>query len=84
MKHVAQYRPVAFRDSSTGDVMVIRSTVETTKTIEHDGRTLPLYDLEVSSHSHPAFTGRVARPEASDGIKKFRHRYGISANKFAN
>ena len=79
MKHVARYRPVAFRDAITGDVMVIRSTVETTKTTEHDGRILPLYDLDVSSHSHPAYTGKAATPQSTDAVKKFRSRYGKSA-----
>lgn len=76
MKHDIQYRPVAFRDTTTGDIMVIRSTVETTESIEHGDRTLPLYDLDVSSHSHPAYTGTMASARTSDRIQAFRQRYG--------
>ena len=79
MKHDIQYRPVAFRDTTTGDVMVIRSTVETTESIDHGGQTLPLYDLDVSSHSHPAYTGRMASTRTSDRIQAFRQRYGGAA-----
>lgn len=76
MKHDIQYRPVAFRDTTTGDVMVIRSTVETADSIEHGGRTLPLYDLDISSHSHPAYTGRMASAGQSDRVQAFKKRYG--------
>ena len=62
---VPDYRPVAFRDATTGEVMVIRSTVKTGRTVEHEGRILPLYELDVSSRSHPAYTGTAGRrPEA--------------------
>ena len=75
MNAVPEYRPVVFRDTTTGDVMVIRSTVETVETIEHDGRILPAYDLDVSSHSHPAYTGTVSRRAESGRIETFRRRY---------
>lgn len=75
MKTTAEYRPVAFRDVTTGDVMVIRSTVRTDATIEHDGRRLPLYDLDVSSRSHPAYTGVVGRRPDAGRIERFERRY---------
>jgi large subunit ribosomal protein L31 len=75
MKTVPGYRPVAFRDVTTGDVMVIRSTVETQSTIEHGGRLLPLYDLDVSSHSHPEYTGTASRRPDSGRIERFKRRY---------
>ncbi len=79
MKHEIQYRPVAFRDTTTGDIMVIRSTVATNESVEHDGQTLPLFDLDVSSHSHPAYTGRMANARPSDRIEAFKQRYGAAA-----
>ncbi|HEX9876200.1 MAG TPA: 50S ribosomal protein L31 [Gammaproteobacteria bacterium] len=75
MKATPEYRPVAFRDTTTGDVMIIRSTVDTRDTIDVEGRTLPLYDLDVSSHSHRAYVGgAIARPESGQ-IDKFRRKY---------
>ena len=76
MKTIPEYRPVAFRDLTTGDVIVTRSTVKTTETIEHHGTRLPVYDLEVSSFSHPAYTGTESIRRESDRIEKYHRRYG--------
>jgi large subunit ribosomal protein L31 len=76
MKTIPEYRSVAFRDLTTGDVMVTRSTVRTKETIEHQGATLPLYDLDVSSFSHPAYTGTESIRRESGQIDKYRRRYG--------
>ncbi len=75
MKTTPEYRPVAFRDTTTGDLIVTRSTVRTTKTIEHQGVTLPLYDLDVSSYSHPAYTGADSIRRVSSQIDKYKRRY---------
>ena len=76
MKTTPEYRLVAFRDLTTGDVIVTRSTVRTTETIEHQGATLPLYDLDVSSFSHPAYTGAELVRRVSGQIDKYHRRYG--------
>jgi len=76
MKTIPEYRPVAFRDLATGDLIVTRSTVRTTQTIEHRGATLPRYDLDVSSFSHPAYTGTELVRRQSSQIDKYHHRYG--------
>ena len=77
MKTIPGYGPVAFRDTTTGDVMIIPSAVQTKDTIVLDGRTLPLCDLDVSSQSHPAYTKTGVRRPKSDQIEKFRRRYKL-------
>jgi len=73
------YRPVVFRDRSAGLQFVTRSTIETTATIDHDGRTLPLVDVEISSASHPFWTGRGRVVDSEGRVERFRRRYGSGA-----
>ena len=56
--HPESYRPVAFKDMSNGDVFISRSTAATKETIDIDGVTYPLVKLEISSTSHPYYTGK--------------------------
>jgi len=74
--HPENYRPVAFKDLSNGDVFVTRSTVNTKDTIEVDGETLPLVKLEISSSSHPFFTGKSKMVDTAGRVDKFVSRYG--------
>jgi large subunit ribosomal protein L31 len=51
------YREVLFHDVSNDFKFVTRSTIQTKDTIEHEGKTYPLAKIEVSSESHPFYTG---------------------------
>ena len=57
--HPENYRPVVFKDMSNGDMFLSRSTCATKDTIEFEGETYPLVKLEISSSSHPFYTGKV-------------------------
>jgi len=71
------YRFVVFRDSSTGDAFLTRSTVDTDRTIAWtDGETYPLVDVEISSASHPFFTGRMKIVDTAGRVERFERRYG--------
>ncbi|MBO7637169.1 MAG: type B 50S ribosomal protein L31 [Paludibacteraceae bacterium] len=70
------YRPVVFKDLSNGDMFISRSTVNTKDTIEIDGETLPLVKLEISSSSHPFFTGKSKMVDTAGRVDKFMSRYG--------
>ncbi|MBO5798596.1 MAG: type B 50S ribosomal protein L31 [Paludibacteraceae bacterium] len=74
--HPENYRPVAFKDMSNGDVFISRSTANTKDTIEIDGETLPLIKLEISSSSHPFFTGKAKMVDTAGRVDKFMSRYG--------
>ena len=56
--HPANYREVVFKDMSNDEIFITRSTVATRETIEVDGVTYPLVKLEITSASHPFFTGK--------------------------
>lgn len=54
-----EYRPVVFRDVSADFAFLTRSTITAEKTVQReDGRTYPVVDVDVSSASHPFYTGR--------------------------
>ncbi|MBQ9200758.1 MAG: type B 50S ribosomal protein L31 [Bacteroidales bacterium] len=74
--HPAQYRPVVFKDMSNGDMFVSRSTIATKETIEYEGQTLPLVKLEISSTSHPFYTGKSKLVDTAGRVDKFMSRYG--------
>ena len=57
--HPENYRPVVFKDMSNGDMFLSRSTCATKDTIEFEGETYPLVKLEISSSSHPFYTGKT-------------------------
>ncbi|MCQ2189757.1 MAG: type B 50S ribosomal protein L31 [Paludibacteraceae bacterium] len=74
--HPESYRPVVFKDMSNGDMFVSRSTVATKDTIEIEGETLPLVKLEISSSSHPFYTGVKKMVDTAGRVDKFLNKYG--------
>ena len=78
--HPENYRPVVFKDMSNGDVFLSRSTVNTKETIEFEGETYPLVKLEISSTSHPFYTGKSKLVDTAGRVDKFMSRYGNRKN----
>ena len=74
--HPENYRPVVFKDMSNGDMFLSRSTVNTKETIEFEGETYPLVKLEISSSSHPFYTGKSKLVDTAGRVDKFMSRYG--------
>jgi large subunit ribosomal protein L31 len=75
------YRPVVIQDVSGDFKVLTRSTAATDQTIEwEDGNTYPLIRVEISSASHPFYTGkRQLIAERGGRIEQFRRRYGDKA-----
>ena len=75
--HPKSYRLVIFRDMSNGQSFLTRSCVETKETVKwEDGNEYPLYKLEISSKSHPFYTGKQQLVDTAGRIDKFMKRYG--------
>ncbi len=74
--HPSNYRAVAFKDMSNEEVFITRSTVVTKETIDIDGVTYPLVKLEITSSSHPFFTGKQKLVDTAGRVDKFMSRYG--------
>ncbi|MGW6540551.1 type B 50S ribosomal protein L31 [Streptomyces sp. NPDC055051] len=71
------YEPVVFRDSASGTAFLTRSTLTSDKTLVwEDGRTYPVVDVEISSASHPFYTGTARVLDTAGRVEKFQRRYG--------
>jgi large subunit ribosomal protein L31 len=70
-----KYNPVVFQDITTGEMFITRSTMRTTQKIELEGKEYGLVRLEVSSASHPFYTGQQTLVDTEGRIEKFRNRY---------
>jgi len=69
------YRPVVFKDSDADFAFLTRSTVETRDTIVWtDGNEYPLYKMEISSASHPFFTGQQRIVDNQGRVDRFYKR----------
>ncbi|MCH7788151.1 MAG: type B 50S ribosomal protein L31 [Acidobacteria bacterium] len=76
------YRLVVFQDTSAASSFVTRSTIETSETIEwEDGNTYPLAKVEISSASHPFFTGQMKIVDTAGRVERFERRYGNRRRK---
>ncbi len=70
-----EYRPVVFRDAGANFAFLSRSTIETTRTITwEDGNEYPLVELDISSASHPFYTGRQRIVDTGGRVQRFENR----------
>ncbi|WP_193105995.1 type B 50S ribosomal protein L31 [Brachybacterium sp. FME24] len=71
-----EYRPVVFRDASADHSFLTNSTRTSEKMVTwEDGREYPVIDVEVSSASHPFYTGKATVLDTAGRVEKFRRRY---------
>ena len=72
-----EYRPVIFKDVSTGFAILTRSTLEkTTETMKwEDGNEYPVYLADISSSSHPFYTGTQRVIDTEGRVEKFKKKY---------
>ncbi|MCH6198163.1 type B 50S ribosomal protein L31 [Aquiflexum sp. LQ15W] len=70
------YRDVVFYDTSSEYKFITKSTIQTSETIVwEDGNTYPVYKVEVSSNSHPFYTGKKMMLDTAGRVDKFNKRY---------
>ncbi len=73
--HPANYRPVIFLDNSSKARFLINSVVATKETDKWtDGKIYPLYHIEISSASHPFYTGNESIIDTAGRVEKFKAR----------
>jgi len=71
-----EYRDVVFQDVTTDFQILTRSTLSSKETIKVDGAEYPLIKVDISSASHPFYTGKHKIVDTSGRVDKFRKRYG--------
>jgi large subunit ribosomal protein L31 len=70
------YRPVVFKDVSANFSFLTRSCVETDETVTWtDGKEYPVHKVEISSASHPFFTGKMKLLDVTGRVEKFQKKY---------
>jgi large subunit ribosomal protein L31 len=70
------YGPVVFRDKVADFAILTRSTATSEKTVEwEDGNTYPVIDVEISSESHPFYTGKQRIMDSAGRVEKFNQRF---------
>ena len=72
-------RPVLFRDSSNGASYIALSTVETKEKAEYENKEYPLCEVEISSASHPFYTGTQQLVDTAGRVERFNRRYNVNA-----
>ncbi len=76
------YHEVVFLDTSTGEKFFTRSTITSKETIEmEDGNTYPLVKVEISSASHPFYTGKMKFVDSAGRVEKFQKKYNWNRGK---
>ena len=70
------YREVLFHDTSVDEYFLVRSTLSTDQTKEYEGKTYPYCVLDISSASHPFYTGKQKLVDTGGRVDKFRKRFG--------
>lgn len=78
------YHPVVFQDAGTGTQFLTRSTITSTREVDwEDGNTYPLVIVDVTSESHPFWTGAARIMDTQGRVEKFEKRYGRRSRKDA-
>jgi large subunit ribosomal protein L31 len=76
------YRPVVFQDLSSDFKFLTRSCVEAKEeTVWEDGKTYPVVKIEVSSESHPFYTGKTSFVSRAGRVERFNQKYGNRPKK---
>lgn len=71
-----ELRDVVFQDVSCNQTFIIKSAVETKDTIDISGKTYPLVKVDISSASHPFYTGQQRLVDTQGRTEKFLKKYG--------
>ena len=71
------YHQVVFVDSTTGYKFLSGSTKTSNETIEFEGETYPMIRVEITSDSHPFYTGKQKFTQADGAVDKFNKKYGL-------
>ncbi|KAA0234146.1 MAG: 50S ribosomal protein L31 type B [Acidimicrobiales bacterium] len=80
-----EYRPVVFQDTSSGKMFITRSTIDTNETVKwEDGNEYPLAKVEITSDTHPFFTGQMKIVDTAGRVERFERRYGKRRKKKAD
>lgn len=70
-----EYREVLFHDISADFKVLTKSTMPTKETIEYEGKTVPYVKIDISSASHPFYTGNQKILDSEGRVEKFNKKF---------
>ena len=70
-----EYRPVVFLDTTTGKKFLSASTATSNDTTEFEGKEYPVIRLDITSDSHPFYTGKQKFTQADGAVDKFNKKF---------
>ncbi len=70
------YRPVVFYDAGAHFYLLTRSAIKTNETIEYEGKTYPVVKVDISSETHPFFTGKQTFMDTAGRMDRFAKKFG--------
>jgi len=71
-----EYRDIVFHDTSSDFKFITKSTMNSDETVKwEDGNEYPVVKIEVSSASHPFYTGKKLFVDTAGRVEKFNNRY---------
>ncbi|KAA8733761.1 type B 50S ribosomal protein L31 [Acinetobacter qingfengensis] len=70
-----QYQDVLFHDTNADIYFVIGSTLQSKQTREYEGKTYPYVSLDISSASHPFYTGEQRQASNEGRVASFNKRF---------
>jgi large subunit ribosomal protein L31 len=74
-----KYQFIVYKDIATGKLFLTKSTMETRQTIKYeDGKEYPMHEVEISSASHPFFTGKQQLVDTAGRVERFNRKYNIA------
>lgn len=83
--HPESYRQVVFEDTSSGTRFMVGSTINSSETTKwDDGVEYPLVKVEISSASHPFYTGQARSVDTTGRLEKFRARMDAAKKAKSN
>jgi large subunit ribosomal protein L31 len=74
-----EYRDVVFLDAGADFRILTRSTLSSKETIEHEGKSYPCIRVDISSASHPFFTGKMKLLDSAGRVEKFQKKWGAKS-----
>ncbi len=79
--HPADYRQVLFEDMSSGAQFLVGSTIRTNETGTYEGKEYPKHVIEISSASHPFYTGEDRTLDKTGRVERFKQRVAAAKAK---
>jgi large subunit ribosomal protein L31 len=79
--HPKNYRKVIFEDVTSGERFLIGSTIQTKEVADWEGKEYPLVKIEISSASHPFYTGKETTIDTAGRVEKFKKRAAAASNR---